>query len=68
MGDGFTSRQMEVRTGRTWDYLNLTELVLLSLMNSDIVWVGVLGALWESSDRSVYKTTDGEPLGTKFCR
>jgi hypothetical protein len=68
MGDGFTSRQMEVRTGRTWDYLNLTELVLLSLMNSDIVWVGVLGALWESSDKSVYKTTDGEPLGTKFCR
>jgi hypothetical protein len=37
---------MEVRTGRTWDYLNLTESYFVDPKNSDIVWVGVLGALW----------------------
>jgi hypothetical protein len=38
----FTSRQMEVRTGRTWDYLNLTELVLLSLIQRIAILFGFL--------------------------
>jgi hypothetical protein len=66
----FTSRQMEVRTGRTWDYLNLV-VIIVDPKNSDIVWVGVLGALWGDSDeRGVYKTTDGGTTWNKvlFCR
>jgi hypothetical protein len=61
----FTSRQMEVRTGRTWDYLNLTELVLLSLIQRIAILFGlVFLPCGDSDERGVYKTTDGEPLGT----
>jgi hypothetical protein len=44
--------------------------IIVDPKNSDIVWVGVLGALWGDSDERVFiKQQTGEPLGTKFfCR
>ncbi len=40
--------------------------ILVDPKNSDIVWVGVLGALWGDSDeRGIYKTIDGGTTWTK---
>lgn len=34
--------------------------IIVDPRNSDVVWAGVLGALWgDSEDRGIYKTTDG---------
>lgn len=34
--------------------------IVVDPRNSDVVWVGVLGALWgDSEERGIYKTTDG---------
>ena len=40
--------------------------IVVDPKNSDIVWVGVLGALWGDSDeRGIYKTIDGGTTWTK---
>lgn len=51
--------------GRTWKKMGLETSERISSIqihpeNSDVMFVGVLGALWgDSEDRGVYKTTDG---------
>lgn len=40
--------------------------IVVDPRNSDVVWVGVLGALWgDSEERGIYKTTDGGKTWTK---
>jgi photosystem II stability/assembly factor-like uncharacterized protein len=51
--------------GQNWKNMGLPKSDRISSIvfdpsNSDVVWVGVLGALWgDSEDRGIYKTTDG---------
>ena len=51
--------------GQNWKNMGLPKSdrissIIVDPKNSDIVWVGVLGALWGDSDeRGIYKTTDG---------
>ncbi len=51
--------------GQNWKNMGLPKSdrissIIIDPKNSDIVWVGVLGALWGDSDeRGIYKTTDG---------
>jgi photosystem II stability/assembly factor-like uncharacterized protein len=51
--------------GQNWKNMGLSKSdrissIIVDPKNSDIVWVGVLGALWgDSEERGVYKTTDG---------
>jgi len=51
--------------GQNWKNMGLPKSdrissIVVDPKNSDIVWVGVLGALWGDSDeRGIYKTTDG---------
>lgn len=51
--------------GKSWDHKGLKTSdrisnIIIHPENSDVVFVGVLGALWgNSEDRGVYKTTDG---------
>jgi hypothetical protein len=67
MGDGIYK---STDGGQNWKNMGLPKSdrissIIVDPKNSDIVWVGVLGALWEIvNERGVYKTTDGEPLGT----
>jgi photosystem II stability/assembly factor-like uncharacterized protein len=51
--------------GQNWKNMGLPKSdrissIIIDPKNSDIVWVGVLGALWgDSEERGIYKTTDG---------
>ena len=51
--------------GQNWKNMGLPKSdrissIIVDPSNSDIVWAGVLGALWGDSDeRGIYKTTDG---------
>ena len=51
--------------GQNWKNMGLPKSdrissIVVDPSNSDVVWVGVLGALWgDSEDRGIYKTTDG---------
>jgi photosystem II stability/assembly factor-like uncharacterized protein len=51
--------------GLNWNNMGLPKSdritsIIVDPRNSDIVWAGVLGALWgDSEERGVYKTTDG---------
>ena len=51
--------------GQNWKNMGLPKSdrissIVVDPKNSDIVWVGVLGALWgDSEERGIYKTTDG---------
>ena len=51
--------------GQNWKNMGLPKSdrissIIVDPLNSDVVWVGVLGALWGDSDeRGIYKTTDG---------
>ena len=62
MGDGIYK---STDGGQNWKNMGLPKSdrissIIVDPKNSDIVWVGVLGALWGDSDeRGVYKTTDG---------
>ena len=57
--------------GQNWKNMGLPKSdrissIVIDPKNSDIVWVGVLGALWGDSDeRGIYKTTDGGITWTK---
>ncbi len=57
--------------GQNWKNMGLPKSdrissIVIDPKNSDIVWVGVLGALWGNSDeRGIYKTTDGGTTWTK---
>ena len=57
--------------GQNWKNMGLPKSdrissIIVDPKNSDIVWVGVLGALWGDSDeRGIYKTTDGGATWTK---
>jgi photosystem II stability/assembly factor-like uncharacterized protein len=56
--------------GLNWNNMGLPKSdritsIIVDPRNSDVVWAGVLGALWgDSEDRGIYKTTDGD----KLCR
>jgi photosystem II stability/assembly factor-like uncharacterized protein len=72
MGDGIYK---STDGGQNWKNMGLPKSdrissIIVDPKNSDIVWVGVLGALWGDSDERVFiKQQTGEPLGTKFfCR
>jgi len=62
MGDGIYK---STDGGQNWKNMGLPKSdrissIIVDPSNSDIVWVGVLGALWGDSDeRGIYKTTDG---------
>lgn len=62
MGDGIYK---STDGGQNWKNMGLPKSdrissIIIDPKNSDIVWVGVLGALWGDSDeRGIYKTTDG---------
>ncbi|MFY8112360.1 MAG: WD40/YVTN/BNR-like repeat-containing protein, partial [Flavobacterium sp.] len=62
MGDGIYK---STDGGQNWKNMGLPKSdrissIIVDPKNSDIVWVGVLGALWGDSDeRGIYKTTDG---------
>lgn len=62
MGDGIYK---STDGGQNWKNMGLPKSdrissIVVDPKNSDIVWVGVLGALWGDSDeRGIYKTTDG---------
>ncbi len=62
MGDGIYK---STDGGQNWKNMGLPKSdrigsIIVDPSNSDIVWVGVLGALWgDSEDRGIYKTTDG---------
>jgi photosystem II stability/assembly factor-like uncharacterized protein len=62
MGDGIYK---STDGGQNWKNMGLPKSdrissIIVDPKNSDIVWVGVLGALWgDSEDRGIYKTTDG---------
>lgn len=51
--------------GLNWNNMGLPKSdritsIIVDPRNSDVVWAGVLGALWgDSEERGVYKTTDG---------
>ena len=51
--------------GLNWNNMGLPKSdritsIVVDPRNSDVVWAGVLGALWgDSEDRGIYKTTDG---------
>lgn len=51
--------------GLNWNNMGLPKSdritsIIVDPRNSDVVWAGVLGALWgDSEDRGIYKTTDG---------
>ncbi|TDE30578.1 hypothetical protein E0I61_06195 [Flavobacterium ranwuense] len=51
--------------GQNWKNMGLPKSdrissIVIDPKNSDVVWVGVLGALWgDSEERGIYKTTDG---------
>jgi photosystem II stability/assembly factor-like uncharacterized protein len=57
--------------GQNWKNMGLPKSdrissIVIDPKNSDIVWVGVLGALWgDSEERGIYKTTDGGITWTK---
>lgn len=57
--------------GQNWKNMGLPKSdrissIVIDPKNSDIVWVGVLGALWgDSEERGIYKTTDGGATWTK---
>lgn len=57
--------------GQNWKNMGLPKSdrissIVIDPKNSDIVWVGVLGALWGDSDeRGIYKTIDG---GTTWAK
>jgi photosystem II stability/assembly factor-like uncharacterized protein len=58
--------------GQNWKNMGLPKSdrissIVIDPKNSDIVWVGVLGALWGDSDeRGIYKTIDGGTTWTKI--
>ncbi|HEU4496680.1 MAG TPA: hypothetical protein VFR70_06480 [Flavobacterium sp.] len=58
--------------GQNWKNMGLPKSdrissIIIDPKNSDIVWVGVLGALWGDSDeRGIYKTTDGGATWNKI--
>jgi photosystem II stability/assembly factor-like uncharacterized protein len=62
MGDGIYKSS---DGGQNWKNMGLPKSdrissIIIDPKNSDIVWVGVLGALWGDSDeRGIYKTIDG---------
>ena len=62
MGDGIYK---STDGGQNWKNMGLPKSdrissIIVDPKNSDIVWVGVLGALWgDSEERGIYKTTDG---------
>lgn len=62
MGDGIYK---STDGGQNWKNMGLPKSdrissIIVDPKNSDIVWVGVLGALWGDSDeRGIYKTIDG---------
>ena len=62
MGDGIYK---STDGGQNWKNMGLPKSdrissIIVDPKNSDIVWVGVLGALWGDSDeRGIYKTTNG---------
>ena len=57
--------------GQNWKNMGLPKSdrissIVVDPKNSDIVWVGVLGALWgDSAERGIYKTIDGGTTWTK---
>ncbi len=57
--------------GQNWKNMGLPKSdrissIVIDPKNSDIVWVGVLGALWgDSQERGIYKTIDGGTTWTK---
>lgn len=57
--------------GQNWKHSGLPKSDRISSIivdpgNSNVVWVGVLGALWgDSEERGIYKTTDGGATWTK---
>lgn len=62
MGDGIYK---STDGGQNWKNMGLTKSdrissIVIDPKNSNVVWVGVLGALWGDSDeRGIFKTTDG---------
>lgn len=62
MGDGIYK---STDGGQNWKNMGLPKSdricsIIIDPENSNIVWVGVLGALWgDSEERGIYKTTDG---------
>ena len=62
MGDGIYK---STDGGQNWKNMGLPKSdrissIIVDPSNSNIVWVGVLGALWgDSEERGIYKTTDG---------
>ena len=69
VGDGIYK---SVDGGQNWKNMGLPKSdrissIVIDPKNSDIIWVGVLGALWGDSDeRGIYKTTDGGLTWTKM--
>lgn len=62
MGDGIYK---STDGGQNWKNMGLPKSdrissIIVDPKNSDVVWVGVLGALWgDSEERGIYKTVDG---------
>lgn len=69
VGDGIYK---SVDGGQNWKNMGLPKSdrissIVIDPKNGDIVWVGVLGALWgDSEERGIYKTTDGGLTWTKM--